>query len=197
MAKLSSNCSRNVAFQTKSHRMRKANSGNSSVNILQTVQTQLPRGNNTAGPQPFKEQGLVPVSSPNLLNRYNSLRIYVACVGVVHFPYPILIIISEQRDTLPTIRRPEFMNFGTPQNPFRRQVPNLSLPLNPFRPHKNNLGKRATKTFTKIPIPSYTTYSNRMMITHIFDQPVRRLASGTTTTSKQRLVHLVEGADRD
>ena len=81
---------------------------------------------------------------------------------------PILIIISEQRDTLPTIRRPEFMNFGTPQNPFRRQVPSLSLPLNPFRPHKNNLEKRAAKTFTKIPIPS-TKYSNRM-ITHIFDQ---------------------------
>ena len=101
MAKLSSKCSRNVAFQTKSHRMRKANSGNSSVNILQTVQTQLPRGNNTAGPQPFKEQGLVLVSSPSLLNRYNSRRVYVTCVGVVHFPYPILIIISEQRDIIP------------------------------------------------------------------------------------------------
>jgi len=85
------------------------------------------------------------------------------------------------------------MNFGTPQNPFRRQVPSLSLPLNPFRPHKNNLEKRAAKTFTKIPIPS-TKYSNRM-ITHIFDQCPALL--GTTTTSKQRLVHLVEGADRD
>ena len=104
------------------------------------------------------KDSLAPVSSPSLLNRYNSRRVYITCVGVVHFAYPILIIISEQRDTLPTIRRPEFMNFGTPQNP-----------LNPFRPQKNNLGKRATKTFTKIPIPS-TKYSNRMMITHIFDQ---------------------------
>ena len=47
------------------------------------------------------KDSLAPVSSPSLLNRYNSRRVYVTCVGVVHFPYPILIIISEQRDIIP------------------------------------------------------------------------------------------------
>ena len=90
--------------------------------------------------QPFKEQGLIgPCKFTKLVEKIQFTA------GIRY-----LIIISEHRDIIPTVRKPEFMNFGTPAKPF-------TAPES-ISPAQKQLRKKSSKDIHKDPDTIYQIF---------------------------------------